>query len=117
MSVRDSFVAMAWLLEALAADSSPISALCARIPQYYLVKEKLPCRARDVAPWLRLLRYLFRDEELDLTDGLKVVWPDRWLHVRGSNTEPIARITAEARTERDAKELVRSVFEYLRPQG
>lgn len=114
---RDSFVAMAWLLEALAVEASSVSALCGRISRYHMVKEKLPCRPRDVAPWLRLLRYLFRDEELDLTDGLKVLWPDRWLHVRGSNTEPVVRITAEASTDRDAKELVRSVFEYLRPQG
>ncbi len=114
---RDSFVAMAWLLEALATEPGPISALRDRIPSYHMVKEKLPCRPRDVAPWLRLLRHLFRDEELDLTDGLKVLWPDRWLHVRGSGTEPVVRITAEARTERDARELVRSVFEYLRPHG
>ena len=47
----------------------------------------------------------FRDEvqdqpgaELDLTDGVKVVWPDAWLHVRASNTESLLRVIAEADT-------------------
>ena len=114
---RDSFVAMAWLLEAMATDRNSVSELCEQIPRYHMVKKKLPCRPRDVAPCLRLLQYLFRDEELDLRDGLKVLWRDRWLHVRGSNTEPVVRITAEARTQNDANELTRSVYEYLRPRG
>lgn len=112
---RDAFVAMAVILEALARAGGTLSALRARLPSYFMVKRSVPCRPRDVAPLLRLLKGLYRGQELDLTDGVKVVWPDRWLHVRASNTEPIIRVTAEAPIEETARALVRSVLEYLRP--
>ena len=49
--------------------------------------------------------YIVLNETVDLTDGIKVVWPDRWLQARGSNTEPIIRVTAEAPTEDEARAL------------
>jgi phosphomannomutase len=112
---RDSFIAMAMILEALAKTQVPLSQLRKQLPQYSIIKERVPCRSRDVAAFIRLLGHLYRDEELDLTDGIKVIWPDKWLHVRGSNTEPILRIIAEARTEQEAMALVSGVTEYLRP--
>ncbi len=111
---RDSFVGMAFILEALAREACTLGELRRRLPAYVLVREKISCRPRDVAPALRLLRYLYRQEKIDLTDGVKVLWPDRWLHVRGSNTEPIMRLTAEARTEAEALGLIHGVLEYLR---
>jgi phosphomannomutase len=112
---RDGLVAMALILEALAAAREPLGKLHARIPAYAMVKEKLPCRPRDIAPALRLVRHLHREREIDLTDGVRVLWPDRWLHVRPSNTEPVLRVIAEAREEEEARALVRGVLEYLRP--
>ena len=40
----------------------------------------------------------FPDAQTDRTDGLKLIWPDRWIHVRASNTEPILRFSAEAKS-------------------
>jgi phosphomannomutase len=114
---RDSFVAMAYLLEALAEARATISELRSELPSYFIVKHKIPCRSRDAASFLRLTRHLFRDEQIDLTDGVRVLWPDRWVHVRASNTEPVVRIIAEAPTESDASQLVQRVTEYLRPPG
>ena len=108
---------MAFLLEALAQAGQSVSALRACIPVCAMVKEKFACRARDVAWSVRLLRRVYRDEELDTLDGVKVSWPDRWVHIRGSNTEPVIRIVAEARTEPEAKALVQNVLEYLRPHA
>jgi len=42
---------------------------------------------------------------VDTEDGVKFTWPDRWVHVRSSNTEPIVRVYAEAPTEKDARTL------------
>jgi phosphomannomutase len=112
---RDSFVGMALILEALSRDVTSLRRLRDRLPRYAIVKEKLPCRARHIASMLRLIRHLYRDEILDLEDGVKISWSDRWLHVRGSNTEPILRIAAEAPTEAEARSLVGNVLEYLRP--
>ncbi len=112
---RDSLVGMAFILEALAENKARISELRDRLPVYAMIKQKLSCRSRDVLPFLRLVRHLFRDEEMDLTDGVMVLWPDRWIHVRGSNTESVIRIIAEATDEADARQLIQRVMEYLRP--
>jgi phosphomannomutase len=111
---RDSFVGMASVLESLASEGLSLSALRSRIPSYAMVREKLACRARDIAPALRALRRAYRQETLDFTDGVKVLWPDRWLHVRGSNTEPVLRLTAEAPLEADARVLLGGALEHLR---
>ena len=94
-----------------------LSELRGRMPSYAMVKEKVPCHARDIAPAMRLLKHLYRDEELVTVDGVKVCWADRWVHVRGSNTEPVMRVVAEAPTTAQAREMVRGVIEYLRPSG
>jgi phosphomannomutase len=49
---------------------------------------------------------VFKGEDLILTEGVKVVWPDAWIHIRPSNTEPIVRIIAEAPTSQQAEALV-----------
>ncbi len=112
---RDSFVAMALILDALAELGGTIGELRARIPSYAMVKEKLLCQARDMAPSLRLLQDLYKGETLDLTDGVKVLWPDRWLHARPSNTEPILRLMAEAPTQPEAQALLMQAIECLSP--
>lgn len=114
---RDSFVAMGYLLEALAETGRTVSDLRSQLPSYAMVKHRIACRSRDAVPFLRLVRHLFREEEMDLTDGVRVLWPDRWVHVRASNTEPVVRIIAEAPTESEASQLVQRVTEYLRPPG
>jgi phosphomannomutase len=112
---RDSFVAMALLLEALALDRLTISELRSRIPRYAMLKEKLLCQPRDFAPSLRLLQSLYRKESIDLTDGVKVQWPDRWLHARPSSTEPVLRLLAEAPSETEARALLMGALECLSP--
>ena len=69
---------------------------------------------REIAPALRRVAYEFRDAPIDRTDGLKIVWPDRWVQARGSNTEPIVRVTAEAPTEADARALVLRTLECIK---
>jgi phosphomannomutase len=112
---RDSFVAMALILESLAASGRSIGVLRAQVPSYSMVRERLLCAARDVAPSLRLIKGLFPGEQLDLTDGVKVTWPDRWLLARSSATEPWIRLEAEAPTEDEARSLVNRVLEVLSP--
>jgi phosphomannomutase len=56
----------------------------------------------------------FPDATMDRTDGLKLLWPGRWIHIRASNTEPILRFSAEARSEEEMDGLYRLVEEKLR---
>ncbi len=114
---RDGFVAMALLLEMIAERRAGPEEIRSQWPPYAMVKRRMPCRARDVAAFLRLMRHLYRDDELDLTDGVLVRRPDRWLHIRGSNTEPVLRIIAEAPTDEEAQGLVQHALTYLRSPG
>lgn len=112
---RDSFVAMALILELLAESGIPLSEIRGRWPRYATIKHRIDCRSRDAASFLRLVRHLYQGSQIDTTDGVLVRWPDRWLHVRGSQTEPVLRIIAEAPGEEDARLLISRVLEYLRP--
>jgi phosphomannomutase len=56
------------------------------------------------------VRQEFAQYQLDTRDGVKVVTPDGWLLVRGSNTEPIVRVVAEAKSEAQAREMVNSLM-------
>ena len=53
------------------------------------------------------LKREFSDAEVDTQDGLRLTWPDRWVHIRPSGTEPIVRVIAEAPSAEDAEKLVR----------
>jgi phosphomannomutase len=112
---RDSFAAMAVILEAMAVSGSSPSLLRASVPRYAMVREQLLCPARDIAPSLRLIKSLFSGERVDLTDGVKVTWPDRWLLARASVTDPVIALAAEAPTEAEARALVNGVLEVLSP--
>jgi phosphomannomutase len=112
---RDGLVGIALVLEALAAHGGSMSELRNCLPRYAMVKEKLSCAGRDLAPSMRLLQKLFAGEIVDLTDGVKVIWPDRWLHARPSGTEPIIRLIAEAPTEPEARTLLLTALECLSP--
>jgi len=112
---RDSFVAMALVLEALAREGGTMSELRARVPTYAIVRERVGCAARYVATSLRKIERLYAERPQDRTDGVKVLWDDRWLLVRPSNTEPILRVEAEAPAEEEAQALVREALEALCP--
>jgi phosphomannomutase len=110
---RDSFVGIALVLEALAKEGGSLSAMRAQIPTYAIVKTRVECPTRQVAPALRALQEAYRGEEIDTIDGVKIIRPDRWAQARGSNTEPIIRITVEAPTEVDARALADDVIDSL----
>ncbi|MCX6361035.1 MAG: phosphoglucosamine mutase [Armatimonadetes bacterium] len=110
---RDSFVGMAILLEALAARGCSLSAFRSEVPTYSFLKEKITFPAREVATALRRFRERYSGQEMDLSDGVKVTWPDRWVQARSSNTEPIIRVLAEAPTDPEARQMVDEAFAAL----
>ena len=111
--VRDSLVGMALVLEAMAQTGLPVAALAEQLPRYEIVKTKVPLEPGKVREALDRLERHFSDARADRLDGLRLDWPDRWLLVRPSNTEPICRIIAEARTEADARQLAQQATELL----
>jgi phosphomannomutase len=102
---RDAPVAGALLLGLLARADATVSELVDRAPRYTIVKAKVP-RGPRLEPVYDGLRRRFPDAVVDTQDGLRLAWPDRWLHVRPSGTEPIIRLIAEAPTGADAERLI-----------
>ena len=103
--VRDSFVGMAQLLDAMAQREMKIGQLADELPRYRIVKTKVAVAPENVAAALDALARHFDGARTDRLDGLRLDWPDRWLLVRPSNTEPIVRAVAEAGTEEEARRL------------
>lgn len=103
--VRDSFVGMALVLDAMATREKAISDLVAELPHYAIHKAKVSLPAERISASLVLAQEHFGDASCDSLDGLRFDWNDKWLLVRASNTEPIVRIIAEAPTAEEAKRL------------
>lgn len=93
---RDGLMAAALLLEYLAERKISLSTAAGRLPAAAMVKEKIPRPAYGLDEVDRRIRRLYPDRQPDSTDGLRVAGDDWWFQVRYSNTEPIARIFAEA---------------------
>lgn len=108
---RDSLVGMALVLHLLARDGRALTGLLGELPRYRLVKTKLECPSSAIPAVLRMLKREYQSCPMDTRDGVKVTLPAGWFHVRGSNTEPIVRVVAEATTEDEAKRIVDEVFE------
>ena len=104
---RDAPVGAALILQLLLEEGKPLSKIVASYPRYVIVKDKL---ARPTAPLdtvYEALKRAFPDAEVDTQDGLRLTWPDRWVHIRPSGTEPIVRVIAEAPSAEAAEQLVR----------
>ncbi|MDZ7618909.1 MAG: phosphoglucosamine mutase, partial [Patescibacteria group bacterium] len=111
--VRDSFVGMALLLDAMTARNAMISDLADELPRYEIVKTKIELPPNAVAAAFDSLQSHFPDAQPNRLDGLRLDWPDRWLLVRPSNTEPIVRAIAEAQTADIALGLCREAASLL----
>jgi phosphomannomutase len=96
---RDSFTGMAFLLDRMAETGLPISELAARLPRYYRRLGKVPYEHGRLGMLMQRLEDEFAGAPADRTDGLKVMLPTGWIHVRASNTEPLLRVAAEAKSE------------------
>ena len=102
---RDAPLGVALILQYLARERTPVSALVAAAPRYRIVKAKTP-RGADLQAAYSALKTRFPEASADERDGLRLAWPDQWVHLRASGTEPVIRIIAEAPTEAAALSLL-----------
>ena len=110
---RDAPVGVALMLQLLVEEGRPLSEIAAALPTYVIVKDKLDRPDAPLDAVYQALEAAFPDAAADHQDGLRLSWPDRWVHVRPSGTEPIVRVIAEAPTAAGAADLVRRSREPL----
>src|SRR5262249_12844977 len=112
--VRDPFIGMGLLLNLLAETGKKLSRGVAELPAYQIVKAKCQIDRARLPELLASLQRRWPEAKADRLDGLRLDWPDRWLHVRPSNTEPVVRVIAEAPRREEAEALCRQAGEVLR---
>jgi phosphomannomutase len=114
---RDAPVGAALMLQLLHEEGKPLSKIVAAYPRYVIVKDKLDRPSTPLDTVYEALRKAFPDAEVDTQDGLRLSWPDRWVHIRPSGTEPIVRVIAEAPTAEEAEKLVSDCREPVEALG
>ena len=109
---RDSLVASALVLNHLAQSDIPFNQILKSIPRFVMIKDKITLQ-QDVD--YNHIKTLFKNDDVSFIqgDGLKIIWLDKWVHIRESNTEPIIRIIAEANTYKNAKKLINILKENI----
>jgi phosphomannomutase len=112
--VRDSFVGMARVLSLMAKENKSLAQLVDALPKLVIRKHKFTLPSEQLGKGLDLVQAAFGDASASRLDGLRLSWPGRWLLVRGSNTEPIVRLIAEAETAAAADALCDRAAEALR---
>ena len=113
---RDALEGIALFLSHLARKKMKVSELRATYPSYFISKQKVQLTPEiDVDAILAKVKERFAGEEITDIDGVKIDFPEKWVHLRKSNTEPIIRIYAEAHTMAEAEalggELIRVIQE------
>ena len=103
---RDALVGVALFLTHLAHKGCSMSELRAIYPAYYASKNKIQLTPEiDVDKVLREMKARYSNENVNDIDGVKIDFPENWVHLRKSNTEPIIRIYTEAKSQSEADAL------------
>ncbi len=103
---RDALVGIALFLTHLAKEKKTVGELRATYPQYYIAKQKVELTPRiDVDAILDAVKEKYSQYDITDIDGVKIDFPDKWVHLRKSNTEPIIRVYSEAHTMKEAEDI------------
>jgi phosphomannomutase len=114
---NDSAATMGLILSYLAKSGKRISEVAANIPTTYMLKRYVPVEPQLLFSKLHDVRHKIQEADatsIDFSDGIKLAWPDGWVHIRASNTESMLRVIAEADDERRARELLDWAWDRVR---
>lgn len=104
---RDAAAGIALILQTLTEENLPLSQIVGKLPKYNMIKTTLT--VKDPKKFLAKTTKIFSNCKTDKRDGLKYIWPDAWVHIRASGTEPIVRVIAEAKDRKMAMDLVDTI--------
>jgi phosphomannomutase len=89
----------------MAQSGRTLSELVSALPSYVIVKDKYEVSPARLPSILKQIESRWPEAAINRLDGFRLDWPDHWLHVRPSNTEPVVRVIAEAPDQRTAETL------------
>lgn len=111
---RDALVGIALFLSSLAHKGCKVSELRSALPEYCIAKNRIDLTATtDVDAILKRVKEMFVEQQVNDIDGVKIDFPDKWVHLRKSNTEPIIRVYSEAATMEEADELGKTLMKVV----
>ena len=111
---RDALVGIALFLSSLAQKGVTASQLRSTLPNYFIAKNRIDLQpSTDVDAILNKVKDLYRDQQINDVDGVKIDFPDCWVHLRKSNTEPIIRVYSEAATMEEADKLGKQIMQVV----
>lgn len=112
---RDALVGIALFLSSLAHKGCKVSELRASFPEYFIAKNRIDLTpSTDVKAILNKVKELYKDEQINDIDGVKIDFADGWVHLRKSNTEPIIRIYSEAHTPDEANKMAQGIINEIK---
>lgn len=111
---RDALVGIALFLSSLAHKGCKVSELRATFPDYYIAKNRIDLTpSTDVDAILEKVKQMYSNEQVNDVDGVKIDFPDKWVHLRKSNTEPIIRVYSEASSMEEADALGKKIMQVV----
>lgn len=111
---RDALVGIALFLSSLAHKGCKASELRASFPDYFIAKNRIDLTpSTDVDAILEKVKNMYRDEQVNDVDGVRIDFAGKWVHLRKSNTEPIIRVYSEASTMEGADALGKEIMQVV----
>lgn len=111
---RDALVGIALFLSSLAHKGCKVSELRATFPNYFIAKNRIDLTpTTDIDAILAKVKHMYADQQVNDIDGIKIDFPDKWVHLRRSNTEPIIRVYSEASTMEEADALGKKIMKVV----
>ena len=111
---RDALVGIALFLSSLAHKKCTASQLRATFPSYQIAKNRIDLTpSTNIDAILEKVKEMFKSEKITDIDGVKIDFPDKWVHLRKSNTEPIIRVYSEAATMEEADALGKKLMQVV----
>lgn len=112
---RDALVGIALFLSSLAHKGCKVSELRASFPNYFIAKNRIDLTpTTDIDAILAKVKEMYADQQVNDIDGVKIDFPDKWVHLRKSNTEPIIRVYSEAATMEEADALGKQIMQVVK---
>ncbi|MCQ2056734.1 MAG: phosphoglucosamine mutase [Bacteroidaceae bacterium] len=112
---RDALVGIALFLSHLAHEGKKVSELRRTYPEYFIAKNRIDLKAgTDIDAILTKVKGIYSDQKTNDIDGVKIDFPDKWVHLRKSNTEPIIRVYSEAHSMKEADEIGQAVMDVIK---